>query len=135
MSPEWIKEDITMAISAETYIINALPKLAKTCGLQEFQKANIPIAEDYHPELDESLLLPPRQISVYKSLLGSANWIITLGRFDISYAVSSLARYTMAPREGHLSALQRVFGYLRNKPKGRILIDASQTEIANKAKL
>ena len=57
MNPEWMKEDITMAISAETYITNALPKLAKTCGLQEFLKSNILIAEDYHPDFDETELL------------------------------------------------------------------------------
>jgi hypothetical protein len=56
--------------------------------------------------------MPEDQITVYKSLLGSANWIVTLGRFDIAYAVNTLSRYTMAPREGHLYALQRVFGYL-----------------------
>ena len=125
LGPEWEKEGITECFSAETYIHNALPKLAKSCGHQEFKKSNIPFAVDYHLELDESELLPPEQITIYKSLLGSANWIITLGRFDIAYAVNTLSRYTMAPREGHLEALKKVFGYLRMKHKGRILIDTS----------
>jgi hypothetical protein len=49
LGPEWEKEDITMAFSAETYNANALPKLAKSCGLQDFKKFNTPFAEDYHP--------------------------------------------------------------------------------------
>jgi len=36
LSPEWEKEGISTAFSAETYILNALPKLAKSCGLMEF---------------------------------------------------------------------------------------------------
>src|SRR5688500_18364215 len=36
LGPEWEKEGISEAFSAETYIQNALPKLAKSCGLTEF---------------------------------------------------------------------------------------------------
>jgi hypothetical protein len=35
----------------------------------------------------------------------------------------------MAPKEGHMQAMHRVFGYLRQMPKGRILIDTSQPVI------
>jgi hypothetical protein len=31
----------------------------------------------------------------------------------------------MAPREGHLEAMKRVFGYLKKFPKGKIVIDSS----------
>ena len=51
------------------------------------------------------------------------NWIITLGRFDIAYAVNTLSRYSAFPSEGHLKALMRVFGYLDAHPNGRIIID------------
>ena len=118
LSPDWEKENIDSAFSAETYICNALPKLAKLCEVEDFKKYNIPSDEMYHPEMDESPLLPPEKISLYQSLLGSANWIITLGRFDIHYAVNTLSRYSMAPREGHLKAMHRIFGYLRYKHKG-----------------
>ena len=113
LGPEWEKEGIHQVFSAETYITNVLPKLAKSCGLEEFRKWNTPFHEEYYPEMDETEFLPVDKITIYKSLLGSANWIITLGRFDISYATNVLSRYTMKPREGHYIALQRVFGYLR----------------------
>ena len=129
LGDEWEKEGISAAFSAETYIINTLPKLAKLCGLEVFKKAAIPFSEDYHPELDESPLIPPEKISIYQSLIGSANWIITLGRFDIAFAINTLSRYSMAPREGHLLALQKVFGYLRVMPKGQIVIDVKQPDI------
>ena len=111
LGPEWEKEGISEAFSDETYIQNALPKLAKSCGLVEFQKLYVSFCTEYHPELDETDLLPDDEISIYKSLLGSANWIITLGRYDIAYTTNTSSRYFTAPRKGHMKALQRVFEY------------------------
>ncbi|HEY9297802.1 MAG TPA: reverse transcriptase domain-containing protein, partial [Phormidium sp.] len=129
LGPEWEKEGIKSAFSAETYIINTLPKLAKLCGFKEFRFWNTPFGEDYHAELDETPLVPSEKISLYQSLLGSANWVITLGRFDICYAINTLSRYAMAPREGHMKAMMRVFGYLRQRPKGKILVDVGEPHV------
>ena len=133
LGQEWEPENITTAFSAETYINNCLPKLAKVCGINEFAKHKVPMSETYHPELDTTPLLEPKDITLYKSLLGSANWIITLGRFDIAYATNTMARYGMAPREGHLKALKQIFGYLRNRPNGQILIDINDPPIRKEA--
>ena len=81
------------------------------CGVPKFKKQNVPFSEEYHPELDTSELLGPPEISKYKSLIGSGNWLITLGRFDIQYAMSTLSQYSMA-RVGHMTTLHRIFGYL-----------------------
>lgn len=35
----------------------------------------------------------------------------------------------MTPREGHMHALQRVFGYLRIKPRGKVLIDVMNAPV------
>src|SRR5687768_11038151 len=48
LSPDWEREGISECFSAETYILNALPNLAKSCELENFRKANTPFAEDYH---------------------------------------------------------------------------------------
>ena len=79
---------------------------------------------EYHPETDDTPLLDARGGSLYHSLIGSANWAITLGRFDIQYATQTLSQYSMAPREGHLHAIKRVFSYLKKFPKGKIVIDS-----------
>ena len=105
LGDEWAAEGIQTAFSAQTYISNCLPKLAKMLSIEQFPKSNCPMAEEYHPELDKSPLCPASDITKFKSLLGSANWIIILGRFDIQYAVNTLSRYSNAPREGHLKNL------------------------------
>ena len=82
------------------------------------------MSDEYHPETNDTPLLDARGESIYHSLISSANWAITLGRFDIQYATQTLSRYSMAPREGHLNAMKRVFSYLKKSPKGKIVVDA-----------
>ena len=68
--------------------------------------------------------LGPEQHSQYRMIIGSLNWLVTLGRYDIYHAASTMARYGMAPREGHLNATKRILGYLRAYPKISIRYDA-----------
>src|SRR5210317_302932 len=77
----------------------------------------------FHPETDDTKLLGREDMTRYRALLGSANWIVTLGRFDIVYTTSTMARFSMAPREGHLNALKRIFGYLRVFPNGELIVN------------
>jgi hypothetical protein len=54
--------------------------------------------------------------------------LVTLGRFDVHYAAQTMARYNMAPREGHLQAMKRIFGYLKNHAKLQIVYNAELPE-------
>jgi hypothetical protein len=100
----WHKLNVKQALSAKTYASNVVDKYEKLLEMT-FRNYNSPMDEKYHPETDESDLLGERDASIYRGLVGSANWMITLGRFDIAYATSSLARFSMAPRTGHLRAM------------------------------
>ena len=125
LKEHWNRQDITTALSAKTYIDNTIKKLAKLVGIDSFRTYDSPMSDQYRPELDDSDLCDEENISKYRSLVGSANWVITLGRFDVAYAVNTLAKYMSAPRTGHFKAMLRVFGYLLKYPKGRIIIDPS----------
>ena len=118
---------IHTALSAETYIANATAKYEQAFSTPSqpftFRAYRAPMDHTYHSEEDDTELLTPRQSSVYRGLIGSANWVVTLGRFDIAFAVNNLARYCMAPRQGHFEAALHLFGYLKAFPRGRILID------------
>jgi len=52
-------------------------------------------------------------------------WVITISRADVCYATSSLSRFSAAPREGHLSRVLRVGGYLKKYLNRAIRIDSS----------
>ena len=62
-------------------------------------------------------------------LVGSVNWCVTLGRFDIHYAVSTLGRYSAAPREGHMKVMLRDFGYLKYHMKRQIIFNTKEPEL------
>jgi hypothetical protein len=61
-----------------------------------------PLENGDHPELDATSELSEDGIKQYQSLIGSLQWLITLGQFDIAIAVMSMSRFRVAPHEGHL---------------------------------
>ena len=87
-----------------------------------FSEYKTPMDKEYHPELDETPLLDAEFQTRYRSMIGSLNWLISLGRFDVQYCTTTLARYNNGPREGHLKAVLRVLGYVKNSSKGSFLL-------------
>ena len=61
-------------------------------------------------------------------MIGSLNWIISLGRFDIQYCTTTLARCNNGPRKGHLKAVLSVLGCVKKFIKGKLLIDPTLPE-------
>jgi hypothetical protein len=123
LDDQWGKQGIKTALSARTYIENVTEKLESMMGVKEFAKHSTPMSEAYRPEMDDTPFLDQIGVSKFRAIIGSANWIITLGRFDIAYATNALSRFSMQPREGHMKAAQRMFGYLKRFAKGRIVVD------------
>ena len=124
MDEHWTKEDIGLALSASTYIGNIIPKFEELMGIT-FKTVKTPMDDAYHPELDDSPILGAVDAAKYRSILGSCNWIIILGRFDIAYATNALSRFGMAPREGRLNAAVRMLRYLKTFVKGRLIFDTT----------
>jgi hypothetical protein len=133
LDDQWKKQGIEQLFSAQTYIQGLIPKMAKLLGEKHFPKRSTPMDPNYHPKLDETPLMNPEMTSKYRSVTGSLNWVLTLGRFDIAYALSTLSRYNMAPREGHSEALKRILGYLSHRDQGQLIIDSSVAPIWKKA--
>jgi hypothetical protein len=66
-----------------------------------------------HPEEDLSPLLDNELHREYQSLIGMLQWAVSLCRIDICYVTSSMSRFCAAPRQGHLSRVLRIWGYLK----------------------
>ena len=124
LDEHWTAENIATAFSAKTYINNMIPKFEKLFDMS-FKKATTPMEENYHPEVEDSPYVGEEMASKYRSVIGSCNWMIILGRFDICYATTTLSRYSMAPRVGHVNAAIRLLRYLKHFPKGKIVFDTS----------
>ena len=48
----------------------------------------------------------------YQSLVGSLQWAVSIGRFDITTAVMTLSSFRAVPRIGHLECAKQVVAYL-----------------------
>jgi hypothetical protein len=104
--------DNTLCISPTKYIEKLIKNYKKLFGMKPRQNVTSPLDKGDHPELDTSELCNEEQISQYQSMIGSLQWIVTIGRFDISTAVMTMSGFWVAPRIGHLQRLQCIYGYL-----------------------
>ena len=109
-------------LSARTYINNVCSKIESLFEVK-LKNYGSPMEVGDHPEVDESDLLTPAEITRYQMLVGCAQWAVTIGRFDIQYATNTLARFAVAPREGHVKRMLRLFGYLKHHAKYRLAFD------------
>ena len=123
---------------SEGYLCYAPKKyIEKTIGNYErlFGKkpkpASSPLPKGHHPELDTSPLLDEENQRIYQSLIGSLQWVIQIGRFDVCTAVMTMSRFRAAPREGHLECVKRIQGYLMKYKHAMIRIDTSMPDYSS----
>ena len=99
-----------------TYIKECLSKVCALLKVTTFRKEKLPCSPSDHSELDSSTLLNEAQHRLYHHLVGMIEWAVQIGRFDICYALTSLNQFSAAPREGQLTRLIKIFGYLQTVP-------------------
>ena len=82
-----------------------------------------------------SPLLSEIQHCLYQKLVSIEEWAVQIRRFDIRYVLNSLIMFSVAPREGHLTLLVNIFGYLQivpGKSKGIIVSPEYIEDISGK---
>jgi hypothetical protein len=122
----WNAEEGVYFLGCNTYIKECLRRIeALLPDGQTLYKKTTPLPADSHPELDDSPLLDQNGVQRYQTLIGMAQWAVTVGRLDISFAVSSLSRFSANPREHHLELALYLFGYLKQFPNRRISLDSN----------
>jgi Reverse transcriptase (RNA-dependent DNA polymerase) len=126
---ELLARGINTAMSARTYIANSIEKFERMFG-GPLRESKFPMIEGLHPESDTSQVLSSEMASQYRAIIGSLNWVVTLGRFDVMYATNTLARFSIMPRLGHLEATKRILGYLKRHPDYRILMNPNPIDLS-----
>ena len=123
----WKMEPIDWMISSKTYSTNMIKKFEELMSdgrpQYAFPEYKTPMDVEYHPEMDETALINAEMHTRYRSMIGSLNWLISIGRFDIQFSTTLMARYGHAPREGHLKAVIRILGYVKKFNKAKLVID------------
>ena len=69
------------------------------------KKAGMHLPTNYHLELYMSPELIPNEATYYQSLIGILQWLVELGRIEITSEVSKMSPHVCLPREGHLDKL------------------------------
>ena len=117
----------TLCYAPRKYIEKVLTNYQRIFGCAP-RKATSPLVKGDHPELDTTELLDLEQQKIYQSLIGSLQWAIQIGRFDICTAVMTLSRFRAAPRKGHLERVQRICGYLSKMRHGVVRIRTEEPD-------
>jgi hypothetical protein len=116
-----IRENETIKVSSQKYITEVIRKYESKHG--PLRKENVPASPNDHPEEDDTPFLNEEGTTQFQSIIGICQWISIAGRFDITFAVSSLSRFSAQPREGHLKRSIKILGYLKKYPKRGYIVD------------
>eukprot|EP00957_Ditylum_brightwellii_P151823 11560859-Ditylum_brightwellii.AAC.1 len=101
-----------LALSVKTYVMRICSKVEQLMNWKLWGFNN-PMDPNYHAKTGESNFLVREDISKYRMMVGSLNWLITLGRYNMHYTTTTLVRHLMLLRQGHMHAMKRDFGYLQ----------------------
>ncbi|KAI2510964.1 Reverse transcriptase (RNA-dependent DNA polymerase) [Fragilaria crotonensis] len=119
------KDENAWVLGCATYIKECIRRIETDFGLDgDLYTHRTPLPEGCHPELDDGVPLAEDGIRRYQTLIGMAQWACTIGRLDITFAVSSLSRFSASPRTHHLELAYHLFGYLKKNPNRRIVLDS-----------
>ena len=85
-----------------------------------------PMDPNYHSETNNFYFLGETDITKYRMVVGTVNWLVTLGRDGIHYALCTLARHMRIHREGYMHAMKHLFGYILQNCKSSIDYNISE---------
>ena len=105
-------KDGVLCMSPQKYIDKMIKNYELMFGTKPRRTYHSPLEKGDHPELDTSEELGPTDIKKFQALIGSIQWAVSLGRFDVATAVMTLSKFRANPRKGHLERAKRIVGYL-----------------------
>lgn len=122
------------SMSAEEYLKKAIPEIERKFGniVNLFGKSQLdtPAPTDFHPEIDQSAFLDDDGAWLYQSYIGILRWAVELGRVELNHTAATMAKFSTAPREGHLRAVIRTFAYCKKHITSMIVFDPTPRNFA-----
>ena len=112
--------DGVLQMSQEQYIKKILNKYK----LQDCKPVSTPMDVNVKLMKDDGYSKPVDPVA-YQSMVGSLIYAAIATRPDIAQAVGTLAKFNSSPNEAHLTAVKRVFRYLKGTVKLHLQYEAS----------
>jgi len=107
----WRDSDGVLCSAPKQYLEKMEVEYERLFG-EKPRRSRAPMDPNAHPELDQSEFLDDEQTKIYQSLIGAAQWAISLGRIDVCVHVMTLGSFRAKPRKGHMDAIKKFYGYL-----------------------
>jgi hypothetical protein len=104
--------DGMMCIAPKKYVNKMMASYEQMFGTKPNQKFSLPLEKGDHPEMDDSEFLDGNETQQYQSLIGAMQWVVSIGRFDITTAVMTLSGFHAMPQHGHMECAKCIYGYL-----------------------
>ena len=123
--------DGTLCMNPLKYIEKMSQSYEQLFGVKLGTKPKSPLEEGDHPELDTSEFLDNDDTQKYQSLIGSMQWVITLGRWDVQTAVMSLSSFRSKPRKGHMLRARRVCAYINRFKHYKIRFRVDEPDLSD----
>jgi hypothetical protein len=60
---------------------------------------------------------------LYESYIGVLRWAVELGRIDLAHSAGVMARFSAAPREGHMQLVLRILAYCKKHIESKVVFD------------
>jgi len=124
-------DDGTLCMSQKKYTEKLIANYERMYGESPKQNVTSPLEKGDHPELDTSEFLDEKGTRDYQSLVGSLQWLISIGRFDIMTAVMTMSSFRAAPRKGHLDRVKRIFGYVSKMRNAAIRFRTEEPDLSD----
>lgn len=110
-----------LCMAPKKYIEKMIDSYVRMFGSKPKQVSS-PLEHGDHPEIDDSIELELEDIKKYQHMIGSLQWVVQIGRFDVTTAVMTMSSFRVNPRQGHMDRLKRIYGYLYKMRHGAIRI-------------
>jgi len=124
-------EEGTLCMVPKQYIDRMVSQYERMFGTKPTTRVSSPLEQNDHPETDTTELLGPEGIQQYQSLIGSLQWAISLGRFDVTTAVMTMSSFRALPRKGHLERVKRIVSYLYRFSPAKIRFRTSEPDLSD----
>ena len=69
--------------------------------------------DKFHPEINTTKLVNPKQGNDYQKLMGMSQWLNSIGQVDIVFATNQWSKFNAAPCEGHIKYVEQMYGFLK----------------------
>jgi hypothetical protein len=123
-------------MSAQLYLQQAIAEIEQTWGplnklFSDRSSLDLPLPSGIHPELDDSPFLDDDDTQLYQSYVGVLRWAVELGRIDIAHSAGVMARFSAAPRQGHMYYVLRILAYCKKHIESKIVFDPLEKDFSD----